>query len=93
MDNTSQNKEAQLLSCMKEFDVPLKESVALLCRLKGITFKSITKKAGYTRNGLYQALNDSRKPKRPLYQSVIDHLGVDPWAVYEDTGDNGATRE
>jgi lambda repressor-like predicted transcriptional regulator len=76
--------EKQLLSSLKQLSIPLHQSVPILCKVKECTLKSITESAGYSRNSLYQALVRGTRPKYPLYQSVIDHLGVDPWAVYEE---------
>ena len=72
------------LVSLKKLGVPLKESLPLYCRLHSISIKSIYESIGYSRAGLYLSLKENRRPRYKLYQSVIDHLGVDPWAVYED---------
>lgn len=79
----------QLLKELKDFGVPIKESVMLLCRLKKVSMQQIISSAGYSRNGLLEALTAARRPKKALCQSVINHLGVDPWAVYEEDHDQG----
>jgi len=78
------SSEYKILVGLKELGIPFQKSVSLLCSVKNVSMKSITDYAGYNRNSLYQALRDQRRPKYELYQSVIDHLGVDPWAVYEE---------
>jgi len=81
------------LVALKSLGVPLKESLPLYCRLHKISIKSIYEPIGYSRAGLYLSLKENRRPRYELYQSVIKHLGVDPWAVYDDTGNNEATKE
>ncbi len=81
------HSEVKLLLALKEMDIPFQKSVALLCSIKNISFQSICDSAGYNRNSLYKALQQQRRPKYELYKSVLDHLGIDPWAVYEEQQD------
>jgi DNA-binding phage protein len=78
-----EGSEVKLLSALKDLNVPFQKSVALLCSVKNISFQRICDSAGYNRNSLYKALKEQRRPKFELYRSVVSHLGVDPWAVYE----------
>jgi DNA-binding phage protein len=76
--NNTEASEYKLLESLRELNVPFQKSVSLLCSVKNIPLRNITDAAGYNRNSLYKALKDQRRPKYELYQSVIDHLGVDP---------------
>lgn len=83
-DNSKdESKEWRLLLSLKDLGLSLNDCVTMLCRVKKVKFKVITDYAGYSRNALYHSLREHRIPKKPLYESVVKHLNVDPWAVFE----------
>jgi hypothetical protein len=78
-----ENKERNLLLSLKDLGLSLNDCVTMICRVKKVKFKTITDSAGYSRNALYHSLREHRIPKKPLYDSVIKHLNVDPWAAFD----------
>ncbi len=78
-----ENKEWRLLLSLKDLGLSLNDCVTIICRVKKVKFKAITDASGYSRNALYHSLRERRIPKKALYDSVVKHLNVDPWAAFE----------
>jgi hypothetical protein len=81
-NSNDKTKEWRLLLSLKDLGLSLNNGVTMLCRVKQVKFKVITESAGYSRNALYHSLREHRVPRKRLYDSVLKHLNVDPWAVY-----------
>lgn len=77
------NKQAseEILAVLGKHDVPLQHSVALLCKMRGVTLTEVAKACGCHRNLLYKALAGEIAPNNELVTGVAAFLGMNPWKL------------